>query len=80
MATTRSQTVAHGPDTAAARPEPSSAPRRDPQTRERKRDEPPAGRPDQVDPPATRRPGEPAVPGDPETDPPDPDDPMRSGT
>lgn len=80
MATIRPQSVASQPHTAAARPEPAPAPRRDPQTRERRRDEPPSGKPDEVDPPASRQPGEPAVPGDPETEPPDPDDPMRSGT
>jgi hypothetical protein len=46
------------------------------------RTEPPRTRPNVGEPPPTREPGEPASdwPPDPETDPPDPDDPMRSGT
>jgi hypothetical protein len=46
------------------------------------RKEPPRTHPNVGEPPPTREPGEPASdwPLDPETEPPDPDDPMRSGT
>lgn len=80
MATLHPDSVAEQPQAVAGRPEPAPLPRRDPARRERRRDDPPNERPDQVDPPANREPGEPAVPGDPESEPPDPDDPMRSGT
>ena len=80
MATSHPEPVFGNPHMEAGRPEPAAIPRREPLAGERKRDEPPAYKPDQVDPPANREPGEPAAPGDPDTIPPDPDDPMRSGT
>jgi hypothetical protein len=65
------------PRVAQSQPEPPRKPDED-----LPRKEPPRTHPNVGEPPPTREPGEPASdwPLDPETEPPDPDDPMRSGT
>ncbi|HWB31008.1 MAG TPA: hypothetical protein VG736_10935 [Vicinamibacterales bacterium] len=88
MASTHRNPLARDPDSATpaplraplaaqSQPEPPRKPDDDLPRRE-----PPRKHPNVGEPPPTREPGEPASdwPRDPETEPPDPDDPMRSGT